>query len=85
MFREAVPLNIKLYITLRFLANSDPFSFLMYLFRISKQFIWTILLVVLKDIVKISGKQMNIMIINQKRLNTIFTKLYFFIPLKIFQ
>lgn len=51
-FREAIPANVKLLITLRYLATGDSFSSLMYLFRVSKQFISKMLPQVLRAIVK---------------------------------
>ncbi|XP_015377875.1 PREDICTED: uncharacterized protein LOC107172114 [Diuraphis noxia] len=50
-FREAVPAKIKLLITLRYLATGDSFSSLMYLFKVSKPFISTMLPTVLKAII----------------------------------
>lgn len=50
-FREAVPAKIMLLITLRYLATGDSFSSLMYLFKVSKPFISTMLPTVLKAIV----------------------------------
>lgn len=50
-FREAVPAKIKFLITIRFLATGDSFSSLMYLFKVSKQFISEMLPTVLKAIV----------------------------------
>jgi hypothetical protein len=49
-FRESVPAEIKLAVTLRYLATGDPFTSLMYLFRVSKQFISSMLPGVLKAI-----------------------------------
>ena len=49
-FREAVPTKIKLLITLN-LATGDSFSSLMYLFKVSKAFISTMLPTVLKAII----------------------------------
>jgi len=59
-FREAVPPNIKLLITLRYLATGDSFSSLMYLFRVSKQYISAMLPVVLKAIVKALKKYIKV-------------------------
>jgi hypothetical protein len=50
-FREAIPADITLAITLRFLATGDSFLSLMYLFRVSKQFISSTIPVVLKAII----------------------------------
>lgn len=51
-FKEAlVPAKIRLLITLKYLATGDSFSSLMYLFKVSKPFISTILPTVLKAIV----------------------------------
>lgn len=50
-FRESVPAKIRLLITLRYLATGDSFSSLMYLFKVSKPFISTMLPTVLKAIV----------------------------------
>jgi len=50
-FRESVPAKIRLLITLRYLATEDSFSSLMYLFKVSKPFISTMLPTVLKAIV----------------------------------
>jgi len=50
-FREPVPAKIRLLITLRYLATGDSFSSLMYLFKVSKPFISTMLPTVLKAIV----------------------------------
>jgi hypothetical protein len=49
-FRESVPAEIKLAITLRYLATGDSFMSLMYLFKVSKQFISSMLPGVLKAI-----------------------------------
>lgn len=59
-FREAVPPNIKLLITLRYLATGDSFSSLMYLFRVSKQYISAMLPVVVKAIVKALKKYIKV-------------------------
>ncbi|KAL4112848.1 hypothetical protein QTP88_016568 [Uroleucon formosanum] len=58
--REAVPPNIKLLITLRYLATGDSFSSLMYLFRVSKQYISAMLPVVIKAIVKALKKYIKV-------------------------
>jgi hypothetical protein len=42
-FRESVPAEMKLAITLRYLATGDSFMSLMYLFKVSKQFISSVL------------------------------------------
>jgi hypothetical protein len=42
-FRESVPAEMKLAITLRYLATGDSFASLMYIFRISKQFVSSVL------------------------------------------
>jgi len=42
-FRESVPAEMKLEITLTYLATGDSFMSLMYLFKVSKQFISSIL------------------------------------------
>jgi hypothetical protein len=39
LFRESVPAEMKLAITLRYLATGDSFMSLMYLFKVSKQVI----------------------------------------------
>ena len=51
-FRESVPAEMKLAITLRYLATGDSFTSLMYLFRVSKQFISSMLPGVLKAIIE---------------------------------
>jgi hypothetical protein len=60
-FRESVPAEMKLAITLRYLATGDSFMSLMYLFKVSTQFISSMLSGVLKatteglqDYVKVS-------------------------------
>lgn len=50
-FREAIPAEVKLAITLRYLATGDSFTSLMYLFKVSKQFISSMLPGVLKAII----------------------------------
>jgi hypothetical protein len=47
-FKESVPAEMKLAITLRYLAAGDSFMSLMYLFKVSKQFIPSMLPGVLK-------------------------------------
>lgn len=49
-FRESVPAKIRLLITPRYLATGDLYSSLMYLFKVSKPFISTMLPKVLKAI-----------------------------------
>ena len=51
-FREAIPAEVKLAITLRYLATGDSFTSLMYLFKVSKQFISSMLPGVLKAIIE---------------------------------
>lgn len=51
--REAIPSEIKLAITLRFLATGDNLMSLSYLFKVSKQFISAMLPDVLKAIIKV--------------------------------
>lgn len=51
--REAIPSEIKLAITLRFLATGDNFMSLSFLFKVSKQFISAMLPDVLKAIIKV--------------------------------
>jgi hypothetical protein len=51
-FRESVPAEMKLAITLRYLASGDSFMSLMYLFKVSKQFISSTLPEVLKAIIE---------------------------------
>ena len=51
-FRESVPAEMKLAITLRYLATGDSFMSLMYLFKVSKQFISSMLPEVLKAIIE---------------------------------
>jgi hypothetical protein len=51
-FREAIPAEVKLTITLRYLATGDSFTSLMYLFKVSKQFISSMLPGVLKAIIE---------------------------------
>jgi hypothetical protein len=51
-FRESVPAKMKLAITLRYLATGDSFVSLMYLFKVTKQFISTMLPGVLKAIIE---------------------------------
>ena len=51
-FREAIPAEVKLAITLRYLATGDSFTSLMYLFKVSKQFISSVLPGVLKAIIE---------------------------------
>ena len=50
-FRESVPAEMKLAITLRYLATGDSFMSLMYLFKLSKQFISSMLPGALKAII----------------------------------
>jgi len=50
-FRESVPAEMKLAITLRYLATGDSFMSLMYLFKVSKQFISSMLPGVLRAII----------------------------------
>jgi hypothetical protein len=49
-FRESVPAEMKLAFTLRYLATGDSFMSLIYLFKVSKQFIPSMLPGVLKAI-----------------------------------
>ena len=51
-FSEAIPAEVKLAITLRYLATGDSFTSLMYLFKVSKQFISSMLPGVLKAIIE---------------------------------
>jgi hypothetical protein len=51
-FKESVPAEMKLAITLRCLATGNSFTSLMYLFRVSKQFISSMLPGVLKAIIE---------------------------------
>ena len=51
-FRESVPAEMKLAITLRYLAAGDSFMSLMYLFKVSKQFLSSMLPAVLKAIIE---------------------------------
>lgn len=51
-FREAIPAEVKLAITLRYLATGDSFMSLMYLFKVSKQFISSMLPEVLRAIIE---------------------------------
>jgi hypothetical protein len=51
-FRESVPAEMKLAITLRYLATRDSFMSLMYLFKVSKQFISSMLPAVLKAVIE---------------------------------
>ena len=51
-FRESVSAEMKLAITLRYLATGDSFVSLMYLFKVSKQFISSMLPRVLKAIIE---------------------------------
>lgn len=51
-FRDAVPPEIRLAICLRYLATGDSFTSLMYLFRVSKQVISSMLPEVLKAIIE---------------------------------
>jgi len=51
-FRESVPADMKLAITLRCMATGDSFMSLMYLFKVSKQFISSVLPAVLKAIIE---------------------------------
>jgi len=51
-FRGSVPAEMKLAIALRYLATGDSFMSLMYLFKVSKQFISSMLPAVLKAITK---------------------------------
>jgi len=51
-FRESVPSEIKLAITLRYLATEDSFMSLIYLFKVSKQFISSMLPGFLKAIIE---------------------------------
>jgi hypothetical protein len=50
--RESVPAEMKLATTLRYLATGDSFTSLRYLFRVSKQFISSMLPGVLKAIIE---------------------------------
>jgi hypothetical protein len=50
-FRESVPAEMKLAITLRYLATGNSFMSLMYLFKVSKQFISSVLPAVLKAVI----------------------------------
>jgi len=51
-FRKSVPAEIKLVITLRHLATGDSFMSLMYLFKVMKQFISSMLPGFLKAIIE---------------------------------
>jgi hypothetical protein len=51
-FRESVPAEMKLANTLRYLATGDSFTSLMYLFRVPKHFISSMLPGVLKAIIE---------------------------------
>jgi hypothetical protein len=51
-FRVSVPAETKLVITLRYLATGDSFMSLMYLFKVLKQFISSMLPGVLKAIIE---------------------------------
>jgi len=59
-FREAVPAKIRLLITLRYLATGDSFSSLMYLFKVSKPFISTMLPTGLKALVNALQNYINV-------------------------
>jgi len=52
-FKESVPAEMKLVITLRYLATRDSFMSPMYLFKVSKQFISSVLPGVLKAVIKV--------------------------------
>lgn len=67
-FRQAIPAEVRLAITLRFLATGDSYSSLMYLFRVSKQSISVIVPQVLKAIITSLKQHVKV----NNKLNSIF-------------
>lgn len=52
-YRSAIPPNERLAITLRFLATGDSFTSLMYLFKVSKQTISTVVMEVCSALINV--------------------------------